>query len=368
MATQGIDPLAESDRLEYFDALHRGFERAAQRAGETVEHYFEIAGQIVCVRFAGDGLAPHLTGALAHLAVPPRTPALTICVWDDVSTGTRLPLLVGSLVTLLRDRWWELIDRRREIREYDGRRIRTSFFLGPDILSALDMERNLGLYWIQSEDRLPYWERGSPFLALLSWWMASRDRHYVHAGAVGHADGGVLLAGKGGSGKSTSALASLSAGLAYASDDYCLVADRPAPFVHSVYGTAKLKGRADFDRFPHLRERCSNLERVGDEKALLFLREHYPERLVSGFPIRAVLLPRITDQPHARLKDATSAEAFRALAPSTLLQVPGAGPGLLQALGRLVKQVPAYHLELGADPESIPKAIESVLAMAGTPS
>ena len=192
--------------------------------------------------------------------------------------------------------------------------------------------------------------------------MASERRYYVHAGAVGHADGGVLLAGRGGSGKSTTALACLDSDLVYASDDYCIVSNDVGPVVHSVYSTAKLKGHVDFERFPHLRERCSNLELVGDEKALLFLQDHYADRIVRGFPICAVLLPRVNHSPHARVTSATSAEAFRALAPSTLMQVPGAGPELLEALRRLLEAVPAFHLDLGPDPASLPPLIGEILA------
>ncbi len=374
MAPQGVEPAApptdrdhasehrEADRLAYFDTLHQGFERAVRRVGGTTDAHFAIGGRIVRIRFAGAALPSHLTRALAHREIPPATPGLTLCVWDSASTGTPLPLLIESLVVLLRDRWWERLDSRREIKGYDGGRIRTSFFLGPDILSALDVERHLGLYWIAAEDKLPYWERGSPFLSLLSWWMAEQDRHYVHAGAVGRPDGGVLLAGPGGSGKSTSALAALAAGLAYASDDYCLVTDRPVPFVYSIYSTAKLKALVDFDRFPDLRDRCSNLERVGDEKAVLFLNEHFTAQVVDGFPIRALLLPRVTGAPRAHLTPATAMEAFKALAPSSLLQVPGSGPRLLHTLGRLVKQLPALHLNLGGDPATIPPAIDAALA------
>ena len=39
--------------------------------------------------------------------------------------------------------------------------------------------------------------------------MSDRNLQYVHAGAVGNKNGGILLVGKGGSGKSSTALACL---------------------------------------------------------------------------------------------------------------------------------------------------------------
>jgi hypothetical protein len=121
----------------------------------------------------------------------------------------------------------------------------------------------------------------------------------------------------------------------------------------------------DFERFPDLRRHCSNLERVGDEKAVLFLNEHFTTQITKGFPIRAVLLPRVTEAASAHLTPATAAEAFKALAPSSLLQVPGGGPQLLQTLKRLVHQLPAFHLNLGADPATIPPAIDAAIAASG---
>jgi len=354
--------LEESDRLAYFDTVYTGFTRAARKIGGVLERYYAISGFTVCLRFAGDRLIPQLTPALAHLATEPTaSPALTICLWDSASTHTQLPLLIASLVDLLRQRWWELLDSRREIRRYHSQRIRTSFFLGPDILSVLDTQRHVGVYWIDDAARIPYWERGSPFLAILSWWMETVNRHYVHAGAVGNRAGGVLLAGKGGAGKSTTALACLQSDLLYASDDYCLVASEPAPYVYSLYNTAKLKGRQDFQRFPHLSEKISNAGRLHEEKAVIFLHKHYPEKIVAGFPIRAVLVPAVTEQKETRLRRTTSVNALKALAPSSLLQVPGAGQRKFQTLAKLVKCVPCFMLELGSDITAIPAVIARVL-------
>jgi len=356
---------AELDGLDYFEALHAGFQRALRNCSGVIERFYSIGGCPVCIRFAGDALVPLLSPALSHLAIEPTSsPALTICVWDSASTQTQLPLLLGSYVDTLRQRWAQLLGRRREITQIDGKRIRASFFFGADILSALDTRRNLAVYWIERPERVPYWERGSPFLSILSWAMESVNRHYVHAGAVGNRSGGVLLAGKGGSGKSTTALSCVSSELLYASDDYCLVEGDPDPYVYSLYNTAKLKGLSDFERFPHLSEKTTNIDRLEEEKALIFLHRHYPEKIVSGFPIRAVVVPRVTGGPQTRIKPASAMEAFKALAPSSFFQLPGAGQLKLQMLGKLVKRVPCFSLELGSDIQAIAPAIARVLTYA----
>lgn len=354
--------LEEQEHLAYFQMVYAGFERAAQVAG-IVEHFYTIGGYSLCLRFAGTGLVPYLTPAIAHLATEPTaTPDLTICLWDNASTTTQLPLLIGSLVELLTNHWADHLGTRKEIKGYDGDRIRSNFHIGPNILSVLDQQRHLACYWIEDAENIPYWEKGSPLQTILNWWTTNHQRQYVHAGAVGTPAGGVLLAGKGGSGKSSTALACIDSSLVYASDDYCLLSTDPKPYVYSLYNTAKLKGQADLERFPRLAPLVHNRDRIGEEKAMLFLNQHYPEKVVSGFPIKAVLIPQVTGKPDTHLRPTTSGMALRALAPSTIFQLAGSGQSAFQMMSSLVKQVPCYALELGTEVTQIPTTILELLS------
>ncbi len=352
--------IEEQEQLTYFQMIHAGFERAAQVAG-MIEFFYAIGGYTVCLRFAGLGLVPYLTPAIAHLATAPTTPDLTICLWDNASTSTRLPLLIGSLVELLEANWTNYLGPRKEVKGYDGDRIRSNFHIGPNILSVIDRQQNLACYWIADAQNLPYWEKGSPLQTILNWWTSDHHRQYVHAGAVGTATGGVLLAGKGGSGKSSTALACIDSPLVYASDDYCLLSTEPTPYVYSLYNTAKLKGQEDLERFPRLAPFVNNRDRIGQEKAMLFLHQHHPKKVVSGFPIRAVLLPQVTGKSDTQLRPTTGSTALRALAPSTILQLSGSGQTAFQMMSNLVKQVPCYVLELGTDVAQIPDVILRLL-------
>ena len=352
----------EHDRLTYFQELCRGFQRAEGAAGDPIDRFYSFAGHTARFRFAGPALVPLLTPAIAHLETAPAPPLLTVWVWDSVSTDTRMPLLVSSLVSLLRLRWWEQLDIRREIKGYNSQRIRTTFHLGPDILSALDTQQHLAVYWVEDARQIPYYEKGYPFTSILSWWLEELGCQFVHAAAVGTPTGGVLLPGKGSSGKSTTTLACVEAGLYFLSDDYSLVVSDPSPSAHSVYNTAKLKGKEDIDRFPRVLPMIANRDRLGEEKALIFLQEHCPERIVRGFPIKAILVPKITGQSHTRLEAATPGTAFRAFAPSTIIQLSGAGQSAFRAMSSLVKRVPCYVLELGTRVSEIPEVIQRVLS------
>ncbi len=354
--------LEEVDRLTFFNLVYEGFQRAVQVAS-VVEHFYVIGRYILCLRFAGAGLIPQITPALSHL-VTERTanPDLTICLWDNASAGTRLPLLIDSLLELIKRHWADYLGPRKEIKAYDGDRIRTNFHIGPNILSVLDRQQNLACYWIEDAKNIPYWEKGSPLQTILNWWTSDRQHQYVHAGAVGTDDGGVLLAGKGGSGKSSTALACIDSPLLYASDDYCLVSTDPQPYIYSLYNTAKLIGQKDLERFPRLAPLVNNLDRLELEKAMLFLYQHYPEKIVIGFPIKAVLIPQVTGKLDTYLQPTTAGAALKALAPSTIFQLAGSGQTAFKLMSSLVKQVPCYALALGTDMTQIPDVIQGLLS------
>jgi hypothetical protein len=227
-------------------------------------------------------------------------------------------------------------------------------------VSALDAARSLGFFWSVDAGRLPHWERGSPLLHVLHWWLATRGLQLVHGGAVGTPGAGVFLAGKGGSGKSSTALACVRSGMRYAADDYALLQVHPSPFVHSLYNSAKV-ALPDMVRFPEVFPPNTPLTGEPNEKAVAFLGEIWPERVSLGFPIAAVLVPRVGTGKRSRLMPVSGRVGLVALAPSTIFQLAGAGEPTLARLGRLVEQVPCYVLELGSDPGHVADLIGSIL-------
>jgi hypothetical protein len=337
----------------YFQAAHQAFEWAEQKAGGAVDHSCVIGGLAVHLRFAGPALVAQLTPALAHLATPPApAPALTVHLWDSVSTGVEMPP----------PPWPEdAYQARMEVRGFgDDSAIGVAYDLGAGALSMLDMKRDWALYWTHDARRLPGYEAGAPLRTILHLWMGHQGRRFVHAAAVGTADGGVLLAGKGGAGKSTAALACLDAGLLYGGDDYCLLETGPAPYLHSLYNSAKLDTH-NGQGLSLVTPLAGSARRIETGKVLFFLQQHCPEQMVRGFPLQAILVSQITGRPNTALAPAAPAVALKPLAASTILQLPGSGQAALRDLARLVQQVPCYHLHLGTDLTTIPAAIRDLL-------
>lgn len=354
MATPEIGPSRgrSSKAADYFQSVYELFQAAGTAVGSVVTRSYSIGGYEIGLSFAGSALLDSVTQALGHLQVKESSnPALTVCVWDSASTGQRMAAPP-----------WERDDflARGVIQGYNDERIHTAFQYGSSAVNMFDAERNLGIFWVPAADDLAYWEKGAPLRTILHWWFSRHKRQLVHAAAVGNSCGGVLIGGKGGSGKSTTALACLQAGLAYASDDYALLGLEPEPIVYSLYGSAKLDGN-QLKRFPHLLSKVSNEHRLKDEKALLFVNRHYPSRVKASFPLRAILLPRVTGKPETLLIRTGMAKGLTALAPSTIFQLPGAGNETFKFLAAFVRSVPSYELALGTNLDEIPRVIEELL-------
>ncbi len=337
----------------FFNRVYKKFQLAELSVEGSVDRFYIIGGHMVRLRFAGPALVSGITPAFEHLETEPQSrPALTICIWDSVSTNTRMQNVPWSEDDYM---------TRGGVRGYNDDTIRTAFYHGSDTLHLLNLKKNLAVFWLRDANLLPYYESGAPLQTILHWWMADHGQQLIHAGAIGTHRGGVVLVGKGDSGKSNTALACLNSDLVYVSDDYCLLAAEPEPYVYSLYSSAKVNPQ-DINRFPNLVPAISNPDRFETEKALFFLNRHIPEKITAGFPLKAILLPIVSDREKTIISPASRGTALRALAPSTIFQLSGAGQPTFRTIVECVRQIPCYFLELGSDISSIPEVILELLS------
>jgi hypothetical protein len=147
----------------------------------------------------------------------------------------------------------------------------------------------------------------------------------------------------------------------FAGDDYVAVDGENEPFVHSLYQTAKVNAD-NMSRIGHLGLKAANADRLDKgEKAVLFPATVYPERISRGFPLRCILIPRLSGCRETRIRPARPAEALLNLAPTTLCQLPGSSPRAFDKMSALIRKLPAFHLEAGFDLAGIPAAIGGFL-------
>jgi hypothetical protein len=354
-----------AERLEptaCFDLMLAGFERARKRTGPPTEHCYRFGTHTVRFLFAGEPLVEALTPALAHLRVADEHVAdLTIHLWDTQTSGEPLSPFVGLLTEGIASDPYQWLTARHEIIGISNARVPATLDQWSGAFSLYDRESASAVYWVDDATALPYFERGAPLRTLLSWWLSDVGYQSVHAAGVGNADGGVLLAGPGGSGKSTTALRCIGTGLRYLADDYCMFAVG-AHQAFSMYNTAKLNGVADLQRQPRFTGLVENPDKPDHEKLLMFLERHFPAEMVLSFPIRAVLVPRVTHERITNVTEISPGEALVALGPTTLLQRPGSAASALRAMGELLRSVPCYELRLATDGSDAPAVIAGLLA------
>jgi hypothetical protein len=330
--------------------LEPRFDSAAAAAG-LIEERYVIAQRDVALRFAGRQLHERLARAFAHLGRDcAGDPDLTVNLWDSTSAreaGPPLPRVDAD-------------GAPGAFYCYSDARVRVAYQPGSQAVSVFDEMARTAWYWTAEPCDIPYWDRAAPIRQILHWWLESLGGQQLHGGAVGDESGGLLVVGPPGSGKSTTTIASLNSGLLYAGDDYVGITLDPEPYVHSLYSSGKLEPG-------HLRRMADPLpalfaaEPVAPEKSLFFVHESFPHSMTAGFPLRAIVVPRVTPRRDTVISPASATVAFAALAPSTIVQLHTAGQSALTRIRELVERVPCYRLELGDDVSAIPAVIGDVL-------
>ena len=334
-------------------------EALAVRPDITSKHFFSFADRPVRMRVVGRELADRLTRPFAHLRTSDPGDdirfALCIDVWDEREAHVPYPS-EGVNPTEIR---WPAgqgmlgLSAATRFVQYDC----TSW------VTWLDRANQRIIGWRANADRLSMHERTRPLPFLLPAWYADCGIHVIHAGLVGREGRGVLFCGANGAGKSTTSLACLCGGLDFLSDDHVgIEATENGAFVgHSIFASTRLEPD-HLERFPMLLPYAIKSQEWFETKSLILTAEVAPDQVTRSASIRAIALPTVVDAPSSRFELVSRAEALRALAPSSMMQMPfGATRERFTTLAKLVASVPAYRLELGRDIGSIAPRVSELL-------
>lgn len=337
------------ERLSEFVSCIRA--RIRETQNEQYVNY-EIAGLPVCIRYLDPQVKEQISPVFQHLRTAMQIqPQLTVVV-----DGASSPL--ANIAQLLDwDGWGE-----KDIWAVQFAEMTLLIQRKGLVVAALDSSNKTG-YWLErhSAERV-YLDRAAPMRHLLTLWLGCQGRYIFHGAAVGEPEGGVLILGSEGSGKSTTALACLEEGMAYAGDDRCLLSMDGPPHVYSLYGTAKLMDSSQFPCF------ASSVDIDGkecDEKTMYRLHRLSDSTLHCGFPLRAILLAQIEDLQETRIRPASHARGFLALAASGVLHLPELRKRALCCFNSVARRLPVYDLNLGSDIRSTPYAIRELLRKLG---
>ena len=332
----------------FYGLLDREFQKAEAQLGETCSRYFQLATRTVRFRFAGTDLAHDVCRAFAHLeTVPTEEADLEVRLWHSHDGALMLPPPP-----------WGDDDygRRWSIEGFNGRDYRTVYDPILTSLSMIGFRERAAFFWLKNARRYLSYNRASPLMPLLHQWFQPTELSMMHAAAVGIDGSGVLLVGPGGSGKSGTALACLTNGLQYVTDDICLVEAGPEPKAYSLYSSGKA-GADTLRRIPALRGREDEVLEDGEDKFVFFLNEIYPENMCARLNIQAIIHPVVANTGKCEWQELAPSKMVRLLAPNTLFMLPDAEDSTLRVAADLCRRLPCYVLRLGTDPAEIGKSV-----------
>ena len=309
---------------------------------------YTIAGKNVRVECYGEVLAEKLSFALSHHPQPEGVPRLTIIACDSLATHQDLlPPWKESQFT-----------QEQEHLGNDG--FLGVYIAGEESLNFYDPTTQTGYFFVHDAERLPDWATGAPFRTILHWFLSEHNIHLFHGAVVGLGGKGILLTAKGGSGKSTTALACLLAGMDYLSDDYAAITATNTSTAYSLYHSAKVTYHG-LTLFPELKEKVWNKNFHDPEKGIIFLGDFFPEQIKTISELRAILIPKITGK-ETRIVPASKMQALLAIAPTTLLQLPWAETSKVSAFKSIIEKLPCYFLELGPEIRKNSEVVKEFLA------
>jgi hypothetical protein len=184
--------------------------------------------------------------------------------------------------------------------------------------------------------------------------MVDRGMSVIHCGLAGTEERGILIAGVGGAGKSTTSVACARAGLQFAADDFAVIEWPSAAEVeagtatwtgHSLSSSARIDPGA-IESFPGLIP--AGAGRLEDEKVMLDVGQL--GEVVTRLPIGAVVVLRVGAE-QTRLSPASPGRALLAFGINSLVIFPGGGSWGLTHLAAMLRSLPCMWLDVRGGPD-----------------
>jgi hypothetical protein len=205
------------------------------------------------------------------------------------------------------------------------------------------------------------WEFSSPMLPFWHWAAAAQGAAMVHGGTIGQANNMGIVGGPSGTGKSTTVLLGMGAGLRSCGDDYVwLQPTHDGTQVWAVFRT--IKTVADSTLVP------AGTQRIREEGEVRKQIHWVP---VSTDPDPHALLPRadlkvawVLRAPGTRTP--TRLDALSDLLPSTLLRVTGDHAAVARTLKQVISSVEVRPLVRDGDFEALARTLTSAADPQGT--
>jgi hypothetical protein len=307
------------------------------KANILVYRYFDIANQRVRLNFTTPYLAKLFSTSLLHLeCFDGKIFDVEIFVWE------------------------------RELSDHSFRNFTTEisesqesshllFHFTEQVISIYDRKNKRAFFWIKNLAELGSWHLAKPFRTLFHWILSESSISMLHGAVVATENGGVLITAKGGSGKTTTALAFVLNGGFYLSDDYAAISPENKR-VYSLYNSAMLTDD-NLNRFAIFKPFVRNLNRLATEKSLINICDTHPDLLRRSVNLKAILIPTIAKISKSEIVKVNKVKALMAIVP-TIRSLKNFEQEKLSAAKIVVDSLPCYQLNLSTDMTEVAQTIK----------
>jgi len=302
----------------------------------------DIAGRQVRIRFSSARLLAQFSPSIQHLETSEkRHEEITIYVGDSKSISNKLKIPPWNKDTFNAQGYANILEQKNY-----------QIFFQPWIpqVSLYSRKHRIAIYWVNSENEIPWWEKTFSFRIIFHWWTRDLPAQLMHAGAVAkNKETGFLITGPSGAGKSTTCLNLVKNGYQYLGDDYIWLEQGNPDKIIALYQTAKLEAENLLERFPSWVPFLKNPDTYKKQKAIFDLKEMYPENWLSEASLKGILLPRVSGKRVSKIEKSKKMLSLMAIAPTTLHHLPHHRENSFKKISEIVSNTNTYNWELSTD-------------------
>jgi hypothetical protein len=215
------------------------------------------------------------------------------------------------------------------------------------------------------KDALPDWEYFYPLRKIINQFTIGTSYVLLHAGALARADAdnGMLLTGRGQSGKSTICALSACAQINFAGDDFLLV-DTATGNGYCLYSSLKVRAHLKDEFHDHAIFKEYPVE-AGSDKSAYYVPKERGHFLKKQFKINAVIKPVYRPElPKPIFEPLSRSQMMRHLALSTMSIMRGgtnSDQECFRKMGDLIRTVPCLTFNYNSNAEQVKNAVADYL-------
>lgn len=309
--------------------------------------HIELKGISICIHFLNENAKEIFSRPFSHLKTEvDRNPKFDIYV------------IHGGLSSEPIDGWKRFerdASEERKLLTYSNNGKHILYNHESKILSGYDSQNKKAYYYIPSLDMLPFYEKAAPMRMIFHHFAQENEMILVHGAAIAIDGRGILMAGRGGSGKTTTAICAALGGFDYLGDDYVIL-DTESKVIYSLYSSSKIRWDSE-KLLPELGALAINSK--NEDKGYFFMNE-INDRAKKSIRLYVVVIPQIGGEEPSYLRT-SGINALRVLSSSTIFQMPGSGRSTLQSISKAIRNVPAYEMVLSSCPEDNNKKLTELV-------